>query len=707
MVYTIFGDNLTKEKKYLVFILLFYALNIINTYFVTTAVLNRYVTSFFRTIGLEITATIGNFGFLTIILFLGFLFIKSYKKRSVYMIIVTFLLNFALYALGIFSKYYQTIFSLHELTLMKNPATALGLSILFESLKELLTYYRIVVFIPTVIMIIYHQYFKYSKDKLYESIEKPIFSCFPLNNILVMTGLVLSLFSLGIFTTSMNSNWRIFAERPLYGVQTAGLYNYYFGQIMGFKYDETHTSVNLKDFDEYNKNKTSYTNLWHETYSNILAIDQAPTVILDPSIQTNELNGIFKDKHLVLIHLESFNHFLLDEKGILDETYYPFLKSLLKESYVLDNFYTNVGLGNSSDAEFSVLTGLYATGDTTLYWNYENHNYTFDALPKLFKDRTSYSLHGDVLEFYNRGPVHEEMFGFKDYYYYNPKETNKPDTNNGYYLFEDQRITTPDSPWLSDKALLSWTKELYDRELSLNPDKNLFLYPINIQPHVPYLYDEFIEEPRFTKSDINVDTVTLRYLNYEKSVESYFKEFVEMTKSLKDTVYLFYSDHGSGITLSDYATIFDLDETKLLDVEYNKEMLKTLAFIYAPDDNDTSEIPKGLLKGVQPKVRSQVDVYRTIIELFGLEVDNYYYGVNLLSDETTFSIDTRTFSIITDDYYIIAKRFKNAEVSKDSFIAFNDNPRLAPKDVFEYVYLYKQRMDKALKNNVFYLLRNN
>ncbi len=694
---------LSKEKKYLVYILLFYVLNILNTYFVTTATLNRYLTSFSRTIRLEVNAVIGNFGVLTIILFLGFSFIRAYKKRSYYMIIVTFLLNVLMFVLGIFSKYYQTIFSLYEITLFKNPAQALGLSIVFESFKELFVYYRILVFLPTFIMLGYHYYLKHNKDEIYETYQRPILSSPLLNNIIVITGLILSMTTLSVFNVSMTSNWRIFAERPLYGVQNAGLYNYYFGQLMGFRYDDEYIiEVNLDDFDEYNKNKESYTNLWGETYSNKLNIADASTVILDESIETRQLNGIFHDKNLVLIHLESFNYFLLEEKGVLNETYFPFLKSLLNESYVLENFYTNVGLGTTSDAEFSVLTGLYATGDTTLYWNYKDNNYTFDALPKLFKNRTSYSLHGDVAEFYNRVPVHEKMYGFKDFYYYNPKESYTAGTKNGYHIFMNQETPTLDSPWLSDKALLGWTKELYSR----HTDERLFLYPISIFPHVPYLYDEFGSTPRFTKANVNIDTVALKYINYETYLESYFKAFIDMAKTMKDTVYIFYGDHGSGIIQKDFETILGYD-IPLNPFEYNRQMLKTIAFIYAPDDNDTlSTIPKGLIKGKQPKVRSQVDIYRTIIELFGIETDNYYYGVNLLSDETTFAIDTRNFSIVTDDFYIIAKRFKNSVVTEENTIFYTDNPRLGSEEVFHYVYLYKQRMDNALRNNVHYLLRN-
>lgn len=619
------------------------------------------------------------------------------------MIIVTFLLNLLIFLLGIFSKYYQTIFSLYEMTLFKNPAQALGLTIVFESLKELFLYYRIIVFAPTIIMIAYHYYLKFKKEDFYDERRRPIFSSPLLNNIIVIAGLILSMATLSIFNVSMTSNWRIFAERPLYGVQNSGLYNYYFGQLMGFRYDDEYIiEINPNDFKEYNKNKENYTNLWGEPYSNKLNILDASTVILDESIETQQLNGIFEDKNLVLIHLESFNSFLLEERGLFDETYFPFLKSLLEESYVLENFYTNVGLGTSSDAEFSVMTGLHVTGDTTLYWKYHDNNYTFDALPKLFTDRDSYSFHGDVAEFYNRVPVHEEMFGFKAYYYFDREEEYVPGTKNGCYLFKNQETSTPDAPWVSDKALLSWAKEVYDR----HSEKKLFLYPINYLPHTPFLYDEFASTPRFTKADVNIDTVSLRYINYEASLESYFRNFIEIAKTMKNTVYIFYGDHGSGIIQKDFETILGYDEP-LNPFEYNRQMLKTLAFIYVPDDNDTeSEIPRGLLKGKQPKVRSQVDIYRTIVELFDLKVDNYYYGVNLLSDESTFSIDTRNFSIVTDDFYIVAKRFKNSEMTEKNTIFYNDNPRISSDEILEYVYLYKQRMDKALRNNVHYLLRN-
>ncbi len=681
----------------------------------TTAPLNRYLTAFERTPLFELNSIVGNFAVLTIILFVGFLIFTKTNKRLIYLIVVTFLLNGLIFALGIFTKYYQTIFSFYEMTLFKNPATTLGISILLESLKELVVYYRIIVFVPGITLIVYYTYLKryYSKTEV-KIKEEALLSFKPLNAMFVVVGIILSFTTLGIFNISMNSNWTIYAERPLYGVQTAGLYNYYFGQALGFKYDfENIVEADPSWYVDYNKNQNTYTNVYGEVYSNNLTKSQASTVILDGTIDNNKLNGILKDKNLVLIHLESFNHFLLNEAGpYLDETYLPTLKALLEQSYVLDNFYTNVGLGNSSDAELSVLTGLYPSGDTTLYWNYKDGNYTLPALPQLFSNRLSISLHGDVLEFYNRGVVHEQLFGFDDFYYYNPQENNFEGTKNGYYKFEDiTYASTEDSPWLSDLALLEWTKAVYDTK----GDQKVFLFPITIQPHTPYEYNPF--ENRFTNEDINLEATTLRYLNYEAYLESFYKKFIEVSHELDNTAYVFYSDHGSGIPQDDLATILGLESSNgtsevndnvLSRLEYQREMIKTLAFIYVPDDtHETDGLKRGLMTGTQSLVRSQVDLYRTIVELFDLQTDNYYFGVNALSDEHTFSIDSRTFSVVTDDYYIIGKRLHNTnDLDKDNIFIINENYQYDPIKFLEYVYLYKYHMDRAMRTNLYQHLKN-
>lgn len=143
-------------------------------------------------------------------------------------------------------------------------------------------------------------------------------------------------------------------------------------------------------------------------------------------------------------------------------------------------------------------------------------------------------------------------------------------------------------------------------------------------------------------------------------------------------------------------------------LQYEKEMLKTLSFIYVPGEEKNEQgIYKGLLKGKQTLVRSQIDLFRTIIELYGVETNQYYFGVNALSKEKTFAVDTRTFSLVTDDYYLVGKRMSvGRDLNKTIIYPFKDNYDYDPYEFFKYAMEFKMEMDNALKKNYFYLLEN-
>ena len=100
-------------------------------------------------------------------------------------------------------------------------------------------------------------------------------------------------------------------------------------------------------------------------------------------------------------------------------------------------------------------------------------------------------------------------------------------------------------------------------------------------------------------------------------------------------------------------------------------------------------------------------MYRTVIELFDLETDYYYFGVNGLSKEKTFSIDTRTFSLVTDEYYLVGKRMNDLKnFSEDNIYPYKETFENDPLKFFKYLMRYKYRMDYALKYNLFIELKN-
>ena len=101
---------------------------------------------------IELNSIIGNIAALTILLFIGLLVFKSKKTRLLYIVWITFGLNVGIFAVGIFTKYYSTMFSIYEMTLFYNPALDLAGSIFVEALREIFVYYRILVFIPTIVL---------------------------------------------------------------------------------------------------------------------------------------------------------------------------------------------------------------------------------------------------------------------------------------------------------------------------------------------------------------------------------------------------------------------------------------------------------------------------------------------------------------------------------------------------------------------------
>ena len=139
--------------------------------------------------------------------------------------------------------------------------------------------------------------------------------------------------------------------------------------------------------------------------------------------------------------------------------------------------------------------------------------------------------------------------------------------------------------------------------------------------------------------------------------------------------------------------------------EYRQHTRKIAAFIYAPnDDKIVDGVKEGMLIGEQNLVRSQVDMYRTIIDLFGLESDYHYYGVNILSNEKTFALNTKTMSIYTDEHSIYGPSMigpKNSRII-DYYV---DEPTLDPDWLFRRIMDRKHLFNQVISKHDFLMLK--
>ncbi len=678
---------------YFFYVIAFFILNILNTYMLTIQGFNRYIAPFKHTFLGEINAIIGNFVVLFAIVLIAFLIIRRAKGRMLFLLLLTVFLNGWIFLMSIFNLYFGTAFSISSLQLLRNPSDALAHGTYQQVFLELFTYWRIVIFLPTFTLLTIYLLSNLKEMKIiYFNVPIKHYLSGFLSAVLILFVAVFSYYE------QFKATLPIYAVRSTFAIQNLGVYPFYFGEIFGNSF-----SINLQSFldieededlaqayQEYNKNQATYVNYFDgNTYSNQLTTDQAvDNLYVDDSIaQGNNLNGILEDKNLVIIHVESMNHFLLENPYTNERL--TFLNNIFEQSFVFNNMYNNVGMGVSSDAELAVLGGLYPVGDRILYWEDENINYDLNTLVKYFNTENYYTeaIHGDVKTFYNREYVYPNTIGFDEFYALEDFIDDGYSIDDG-FVYDTGNNLVHHSPWVSDYFLADTVSLKGNTFLAMN--QSFMFFPVTMMPHTPFDFDPNGERTDIYSQYVNkIQNLTLRYLNfadyYDDSIKRFFIDEQNQDQTLDNTVYLFYSDHGSGLKNGDLSTLYGRDISIM---ESRKILQQIVSFLYVPGDNyihyGDYQIREGLLTGEQNLVRSEVDLYRTIIELFNLPVGtNPYFGVNGLSIEPTFAMDNRLMDVVTDDVFY---SMRNKEKT------FPENMTVS-KALYDYIVRFKMLSD--------------
>ena len=114
------------------------------------------------------------------------------------------------------------------------------------------------------------------------------------------------------------------------------------------------------------------------TFNNIFGYDGALKEVKEyygknGNVQSvNDYTGIFEGKNIIVIHAESLQSFTLG-LSFNDEEVTPNLNKLAKEGIYFSNFYAQVGVGTSSDTEFTYATSLLPANTGTVFVNYYNN----------------------------------------------------------------------------------------------------------------------------------------------------------------------------------------------------------------------------------------------------------------------------------------------------------------------------------------------
>lgn len=126
--------------------------------------------------------------------------------------------------------------------------------------------------------------------------------------------------------------------------------------------------------------------------------------------EKNQYSGIGKGKNLIVVQMEACQNYLIN-RTINGVEITPNMNKLVESSLYFPNFFSQAGIGNTSDAEFLTNNSLYPLSDKMVYFSYPSNDYF--TITKILKERNykSHVFHAYYPSFYNRTIVYNS-FGF-------------------------------------------------------------------------------------------------------------------------------------------------------------------------------------------------------------------------------------------------------------------------------------------------------
>ncbi|KRM88331.1 phosphoglycerol transferase alkaline phosphatase superfamily protein [Lacticaseibacillus thailandensis DSM 22698 = JCM 13996] len=352
--------------------------------------------------------------------------------------------------------------------------------------------------------------------------------------------------------------------------------------------------------------------------------------------------GVAKGKNLIVIHLESFQEFLLGMK-IDGQEVTPFLNSLVKENNTLsfDNFFNQVGQGKTSDAENLLETSTFGLSTGSLFATLGTDN-TFQAAPAILNQSAGYTtavLHGGSGSFWNRDNTYKSL-GYNYFF-----------SNN--YFYHSANMNTQYG--IKDKLMLAESPKYLE-----HLQQPFYAKIITTSNHIPYTITS--EDSDFPDAGTD-DTTVNNYFKTAHYLDSALKEFFAYLKKsglYDNSIIMLYGDHYG---LSN-------DRNKTVAPLLGKNASNWTAY----DNAQMQRVPliinmKGLKGGVNHTYGGEVDVLPTILHLLGIDSQKYVeFGQDLLSPQHQQLVAFRDNDFVTERYTVI-----NGKVYDNSTGAVADN----------------------------------
>ncbi len=331
-------------------------------------------------------------------------------------------------------------------------------------------------------------------------------------------------------------------------------------------------------------------------------IDEVGEIAETP--QADIYQGIAKGKNLIVIQVESLQNFVIGAT-YNGQVLTPNINALLgKDSIYFNNFYANIGKGNTVDAEFTSLNSLYPVIDREAYSLYTSN--TYNGLPWLMRNEgySSLAIHGYEGSFWNRETAYPYQ-GFQEFY---SQEDLKSDEIIGLGI--------------SDKSMFTQAIDILKKQ-----QHPFFSFIVTLTNHHPYILPE--EQSTIELLEKDKGTAFGQYLQTVAYTDAAIGQFIEQLKEAglyDNTVIAMYGDHhGLNSNMDEnYKTV-----SNFLGKSYDyDEMFKVPLIIHVPNSGVTDTIYT---------TGGQIDFLPTIANLYDIDIPQpYILGRDLINTESGF-----------------------------------------------------------------------
>ncbi len=335
-----------------------------------------------------------------------------------------------------------------------------------------------------------------------------------------------------------------------------------------------------------------------------------------------EYYGVAKNKNVLVIHLESFQQFLIDYKWHGKEVT-PNLNKLYhaNDTISFDNVFNQVGQGKTSDAEMMLENSIFGLQSGSAMSSYGTSN-TFESAPAILGQKAGYTsavMHGGAGSFWNRDNAYKS-FGYNYFmplsYYQNKK---------GYYL----------GYGIKDKLFFDQSIKYME-----HLPQPFYLKMITVTNHYPYDLDK--KNQSIDKTDTGDKTVDgyVQTAHYLDQAIGELMSYLKKSGLEKNTLIMLYGDHYgiSGNHHKASAQLLDKDSFNNFD---NLQFQRVPLMFHMP----------GLKGGINHTYGGEIDVRPTLFNLLGINDQNMIqFGHSLLAKNAPQIVAQRNGDFITPKY---------------------------------------------------------